>query len=566
MKNLVAVYKKEVEEFEASVLHDVFDSGVFKTGDDYLDRSVRWSQAMLSVSKHYINGDIAPMPCPAEYNFYFTHDVLLTDLAAVKFDLPRVKNDLGFIIKRSSPEKIIPHAFYWKDTAYVTELADHDNWNNFWFIIVCAEYLKHSTDNSFTAKLFPYIEKSLTQALLTKGNDDLMWSIRPDWWDIGTRYGQRSYMTLLAIRALRSYIYVSSVLGKDDAKLVEYEQLSERMSKTLHEKLWSEKDGYLMSNTDPGVKDEHIYSGSLLAAHYGLLDSAQIRKTLVTADKNLVDPKVGVCVVSPMDFDKLGDFWHFAGNEVGAKYYYINGGIWPHANSWYALALIAGGMRDTAYRFIRNVMTINGIIDGPNGQPAMYEVRNANHEDPKTYGTIDKPQFMWAAGWYLYSLYSLFGVEDNEWNTTFSPYLKQDQKSVDFVLTMHNKKTNVSIHHSQKGFVSADGRELHSYIVPAGMKTLAKISIGTGAVASPYVRTTNSILDSVSLLHNELHLCLRAFVGHRNETVVLSNRVPKEVLLNGKPVATKMSMSDGVLKTVIQFTHASKTERVVVKF
>jgi cellobiose phosphorylase len=406
----------------------------------------------------------------------------------------------------------------------------------------------------------------LKQALLTKGNDDLMWSIRPDWWDIGTLYGQRSYMTLLAIRALRSYIYVSTVLGKDDARLTEYEQLSDRMGKALNEKLWSEKDGFLMSNTDPGVKDEHIYSGSLLAAHYGLLDSTRIRKTIETADKILVDPKVGVCVVSPMDFDKLSDLWHFAGNEVGAKYYYINGGIWPHANSWYALALIAGGMRDTAYRFIRNVMTINGIIDGPNGQPAMYEVRNANHEDPKTYGTIDKPQFMWAAGWYLYSLYSLFGVEDNEWNTTFSPYLKNDQKAVDFTLTVHNKKSDVSIHHTAKAFVNADGKELHSYIVPAGMKTPAKINIGIGALASPYVKTTNSILDSVSLLHNELHICLRAFVGHRNETVILSTKVPTEVLLNGKPVATKMSVSGGVMKTVIQFAHTNRIERVVVKF
>jgi hypothetical protein len=565
-KNLSAGYKKEVSDFENSILHEVFDTGVFTTGDSYLDRSVRWSQTMLRVSKHYIDGDITPMPCPAEYNFYFTHDVLLTDLAAVKFDLPRVKNDLGFILKRSSAEKIIPHAYYWMDTAYVTEFADHDNWNNFWFIIVCSEYLKHSADTAFTNVLFPYIEKSLKQALLTKGDDDLMWSIRPDWWDIGTRYGQRSYMTLLAIRALRSYIYVSTVLGKDDAKLTEYEQLSDRMSKALNEKLWSEKDGFLMSNTDPGVKDEHIYSGSLLAAHYGLLDSTRIRKTIATADKILVDPKVGVCVVSPMDFDKLSNLWHFAGNEVGAKYYYINGGIWPHANSWYALALIAGGMRDTAYRFIRNVMSINGIIDGPNGQPAMYEVRNANHEDPKTYGTIDKPQFMWAAGWYLYSLYSLFGVEDNEWNTTFSPYLKADQKAVDFTLTVHNKKSDVSIHHGAKAFVTADGKELHSYIVPAGMKTPAKIGIGIGTITSPYVKTTNSILDSVSLLHNELHICLRAFIGHRNETVILSTKVPAEVLINGKPVATRMSVSDGVMKTVIQFTHTNRTERVVVKF
>lgn len=393
-----------------------------------------------------------------------------------------------------------------------------------------------------------------------------MWSIRPDWWDIGTLYGQRSYMTLLAIRAMRSYVYVSTVLGKEDSKMAEYEQLSERMSKALTDKLWSESDGILMSNLTPGVKDEHIYSGSLLAAHYGLLDSLKISRTIAAADKNLVDPKVGVCVVYPMDFDKLSDLWHFAGNEVGAKYYYINGGIWPHANSWYALALIAAGRRDTAYSFIRNVMSINGIMDGPNGQPAMYEVRNANHEDSKTYGTIDKPQFMWAAGWYLYSLYSLFGVEDNEWNTTFSPYLRSGQKNVEFAMTSRNKTMHVSMKNEANGSVLADGKELHSYIVPATMKIPSEISIGIGAINSPMVKTTNSILESVSLVRNELHISLRAFAGHQNKTVVIANQAPKEVLLDGKSIKTETQLSGGVQKTVIQFKHATKVAQLVIKY
>ena len=38
------------------------------------------------------------MPCPAEYNFFFTHDVLLTDLAAINFDPERVRRDLLYIM------------------------------------------------------------------------------------------------------------------------------------------------------------------------------------------------------------------------------------------------------------------------------------------------------------------------------------------------------------------------------------------------------------------------------------------------------------------------------------
>ena len=43
-------------------------------------------------------------------------------------------------------------------------------------------------------------------------------------------------------------------------------------------------------------------------------------------------------------------------------------------------------------------MTLDGIINSPNGQPAMYEYRDSNFNNPKEYGKIDKPQFMWAAG------------------------------------------------------------------------------------------------------------------------------------------------------------------------
>jgi hypothetical protein len=33
-------------------------------------------------------------------------------------------------------------------------------------------------------------------------------------------------------------------------------------------------------------------------------------------------------------------------------------------------------------------MSLYGIMNGPNGQPAYYEVRNANKENPVEYGTV----------------------------------------------------------------------------------------------------------------------------------------------------------------------------------
>ncbi len=562
-------YEKEIDEFENSILEKIEKSITFNTGDKLLDHSILWSKAILEVNKHYIDGEIMPMPCPAEYNFYFTHDVLLTDLAAINFDLDRVKNDLYFIVKHANKDKIIPHAYYWKDSSFVTELAEHDNWNNFWFIIVSSEYLKHSGDKKFSEEIFPYVEKSLTQALITKGDDNLMWSYRPDWWDIGKRYGQRSYMTILAIKAIRSFLFISSVLEKGDQKLYELEQLSERMEKNLNEKLWRDDYGYLMNCTDPDKIDEHYYSGSLLAAHYGLLDESKVLKMINTAEQKIVDKKIGVYTAYPMDFDELQDYWHFVSNEAGDKFYYLNGGIWQHSNAWYALALISSGNKVDAAQFIKEVMTVDGIMNGPNGQPAMYEVRNGNINNPEVYGTIDKPQFMWAGGWYLYSLYYLFGLNNNEWNIEFDPFLLEDQQSCSFCLTVNNKIVNTVIAKEEFQNIKIDGTKINSLIIPREMKNITDIKLTIGKLSEPFVKTSNSILESClfSEKTNEMKIKLGAFTNHSNKTIIVSKQKPNKVLLNGKILENVSAKSiDGGYKIEINFIHKNVIELLEIKF
>jgi cellobiose phosphorylase len=142
--------------------------------------------------------------------------------------------------------------------------------------------------------------------------------------------------------------------------------------------------------------------GSLLAVYFDLINEERSRELIKTAENYLLDEKLGIYTVYPMDFHKLINFFKFSGNEAGEPHKYINGGIWSHSNVWYALALMKIGEEKKALNFIKNTMTINGIINSPNGQPAMYEYRNSNSDNPSEYGKIDKPQFMWAAGWYLY--------------------------------------------------------------------------------------------------------------------------------------------------------------------
>jgi hypothetical protein len=542
---LVKNYKEEINNFEDGVLKTAYSEKVFETGDKVIDQSVHWAKALLETSKHYIDGEIMPMPCPAEYNFYFTHDVLLTDLAAVSFDLKRVKKDLLFIKSKSSADKNIPHAFYWKDDKFVTEEADNANWNHLWFVITSASYLRHSQDTATLKALYPYITKSITEILKNKRADSLMWAYRPDWWDIGTNWGPRAFMTILAAQALRDYVYIASNINESEGKLTYYQRLSNEMQIKLNEKLWNKKINYLTNYFEDGSEDLHYYIGSLLASHFNLLDDAKKTQLAETAKKVLLDPKIGIYAVYPMDFQDLKTFWKFVGNEAGDKYYYINGGVWPHSNSWYSLALIAAGEKKEAFNFIKNCMTINGIINSPNGQPAMYEYRNSNATNPTVYGQIDKPQFMWAAGWYLYSIYHLYGIADNNWNIKLNPY-KPEAKNYSFNLDYNGGSILTSVTGSGKYLnkIIYDNKEYPSLILPAELKGTKAIKLALGNVENPYLSNANAALISAKYQKNkkELSIILKAFVGYTDKAEITSSAKPKSIYIDGKVLAKGYSV------------------------
>ncbi len=560
-------YQQEVDNFEQAVLKKVYKGTELKTGDPVIDRSVSWAKTILEVNTHYIDGEFVPMPCPAEYNFYFTHDVLKTDLAAVNFDTARVKRDLDFIKRHADENKIIPHAYYWKDSAFVTEYAAHDNWNNFWLIIVSGSYLRHSGDTSFVRTLYPYIQKSLKQALMTKEDDDLMWSERPDWWDIGKRYGPRTYMTVLAVKAIREFNFISTVLGKDPEKLLDYEHMAERMQHQLNAELWDDSLKYLINYYEPGKKDDHYYIGSLLAAHYGLLNKERIDDLVQTAGRKLLDKKVGIYNVFPMDFEKLGSYLNFVGNEAGDPFLYANGGIWPHGNAWYALALMADGKKDEAFSFIKNVMTIDGIMAGPNGQPAMYEVRDGNYHDPAAYGTVDKPQFLWAAGWYLYSLYHLFAVQENEWNIHFDPY-NPGSTPVLMDLYTGGRLAKITVFGGGKYIkrISYDGKELPTAVIPFSVG-YGSIVMETGIPLSPYLADCRSQLQSAAYDAGSgiLDLSLNSFPGHSDMVTIIAPAKPFKVFIDGQQLNEQPEVTDSDGVSIIRFGFTFRNSDAIIR-
>jgi len=562
-------YQTEISNYEKYVIDKAYTHSIMKTGCPKTDHSIAYAKAVMAVNAHFLEDEIVPMPCPAEYNFYFTHDVLVTDLAAVNFDLERVKRDLDYIIRHADEENIIPHAYYWKDGKYVTEYASSDNWNNFWLVQVSAKYLRHSGDRKFVEKLYPFISKSVERSLLTLEDDNLMWSFRPDWWDIGQNYGPRSYMTILAIKTLRDYIFLSTVLEKNLDRIQEYASLASDMQTALIEKLWNEDMNYLVNYHNDGSLDEHYYIGSLLAAHYGLLDNEKRNLLVQTATEKMVDDKVGIYNAFPMDFEQWGDFMKFVGNEAGAKYYYFNGGIWPQGNAWYAMALIANEEKELAAEFINTTMSLHGIMEGPNGQPAYYEVRNANKDDSSEYGTVDKPQFLWAGAWYINCLYQLYGVVENDWNIRLDPFLEEDQKECEFTLYVDGKPLLVSIegHGDAIKEICYDDKTIASAVFPESIADIKEVDIQLGNPTYPYLQSTNAILKSCRFDKGQLAISLKAFPGHNNNTIIISSTTPKRIMVNGESVQSWTETDHNHYKEIqLNFIHHDAGCDLVLEF
>jgi cellobiose phosphorylase len=568
---LLGHYEEEIARYEEYVLDKAKRGRVMKTGDSALDHSIAWAKAILAVNAHYLDGEIVPMPCPAEYNFLFTHDVLVTDLAVVNFDSERVREDLTYIVRHANSEGVIPHAYYWKDERYVTEFAAPDDWVHLWFVLLCASYLRHSGDVKTLEAIYPCIAKSIEQVLVNK-KDDLIWAHYPDWWDIGSSLGPRSYMTILAIRALIDFVYVSATLGKRVSELPLNEELASRMQRQLGERLWDENSNYLINYYEDGNMDKHIYTGSLLAAHFGLLEATKLTALVQTARKNLLDEEVGVRNVFPADFHTLTDYLQLKRSEVGEPFVYANGGIWPHGNAWYALALASIGEKAEALRFIKRTMTLEGIMNSPNGQPAMYEYRNGNKQDPSAYGKVDKPQFLWAAGWYLYCLYRLFGARENEWNLSFDPYLPEGQRMSEYSLLAGGRDMTVTVRGSGRYIKSLRyGGEIYpSAVIPEKPPLSDEIEIVLGAPELPYVADTSAALLSSRFDNTErsLVLELRAFGGHYNETTVISPWEPRAVSVNGAQLRRGWGSrrNEDTYETRIGFVHESASVVVIVQF
>ncbi len=492
----------------------------FVVADPDLQETVNWSKAIQASNRHFIDGQVMPMPCPAEYNFFFTHDMLLSGQGVVNYDLNFLSDGFKWILEHTQEDNIIPHAYYWREGEFVTEYCNSDNWNHLWFIISTASYLKHSGNTSLVDSLYPLLERSLALMSENLGEDGLMYAKRPDWWDIGNVYGPRAYITVLMSKALQDFVYISQTLGTNLETLPGHLKLARQLKQQLTARLWDVDAGYLMNILDEGETDPHYYTGSMLAVVYDMLNPVKSKTLLKTVKAVLLDENLGIRNAMPPDFHLLGERYHFQGNEAGDQWVYFNGGIWPQGNAWYVKALQATGQAEEALRVLKKFMTIAGTLDSPNGLPSFYEYRRTDPESPR-YGEIDKPSFLWAGGFYLQSLYQLAGSRENQWNQYLDVNIPAALSEAEFDLTINGKLCRIQNKGVGDWFerMEVDGVQVHSAVITtAGDHMLVK----RGKLRTPYLAQADCKIIAVNLAKNIMSLGIEGIPGQAFQLTLAS--------------------------------------------
>jgi hypothetical protein len=556
---------KEIRQYNEHIL--TAHSPSFMSGDAWTDSAVSYSRNILTANEHFLNGNVVPMPCPAEYNFFFTHDVLLTDLSAIMFDADRVKRDLLYIAKLAKNGDL-PHAYYWKDDGFKTEFCPPGNWNNLWAVLATAAYYRHTFETKTAARLHPLLTRALEKTLtMRKGN--LLHGVEPDWWDFGKAPGARAYLTTLTIRALEEYVYLSSQLRLDLSRLPALEQEASELKAGLNAELW---DGSYLYNTTPAGRDEHVYMGPLLSAVYGLLPPDRAKKLVATAGSQLLDPGVGIRTVWPADFhtDSVKKFYGVKENEAGNQFLYANGGIWYLGNAWYAWALRATGEVQQAFDFFRHTMTPDGIARSPYGQPALYEYRYADSSAPD-HGRVDKPTMMWSAGFCIGTAYRMAGFADNTWNVTVGDITPSALENVSAKMVFGKLK---SVSRRGKGpmvtRLLVDGREIPSRILPVDARTGSSITVEMGPILYPFVDSVNAVLHTARIdpKARTMQLSLSSFERHQTTIRLLTPWMARAVTINGK-VWSGWGVSStpvGTLVITIRYEATSGSDAVQINF
>ena len=92
-RRATATWREGVAAYEQGIRDYVRRKGRFDVADTTLRQTYRLAKALLRADRHYLDGHVVPMPSPAEYNFFFTHDLLVNVLRHDAFVAGDVSTD-----------------------------------------------------------------------------------------------------------------------------------------------------------------------------------------------------------------------------------------------------------------------------------------------------------------------------------------------------------------------------------------------------------------------------------------------------------------------------------------
>jgi hypothetical protein len=207
------------------------------------------------------------------------------------------------------------------------------------------------------------------------------------------------------------------------------------------------------------------------------------------------------------------------------------------------------------------------------GQPAMFEYRYSDPASPE-YGRIDKPSFLWAGGFYLKTLYALFGVEENEWNISLSPALPPEIDSCAYTLEAGRSRTvTVTANIPRSASLVDNMGPLYTRVIPSPRAAGRTRQLHFGAAEMPFLLSANAIVQMVSYDPPKRRLAcdVRSFDGHQT-TLLVAGKTPATATVDGAVTGsgahggkTGLSTGENII-TELRFNGSARTQHVVIYF
>jgi hypothetical protein len=197
----------------------------------------------------------------------------------------------------------------------------------------------------------------------------------------------------------------------------------------------------------------------------------------------------------------------------------------------------------------------------------MFEYRISDPASPR-YGEIDKPTFLWAGGWYLYTLYELCGVRENALNISLCPNLPQDLADLEYDLAAGGKLCRISWKGTGDYFrsIEIDGRKSHSAVLIA---PVSEIALERGIPDEPYLAASDCIVRNVSYSQDSEETLTVLLSGLKDQTgsvKIVCPGLPRKILLNGSPASEEMVVKDEREAYTIKCSFSLQATETTIEF